>query len=44
MSERHAALFLIPNFLHMAFNSPGYFPWTAEIVRAKIKPKVQEMK
>ena len=37
MSERHSALFEIPNFLHIVFNS---FPLTVVTVTAKIKPKV----
>ena len=40
MSERHSALFEIPNFLHIVFNSPGYFPLTVVTATAKIKPKV----
>ena len=39
MSDRHALLFFIPNFLQIVFNSPGYFPaWTVVITIAKIKP------
>ena len=39
MSDRHALLSFIPNFLQIVFNSPGYFPaWTVVITTAKIKP------